>query len=54
VNCLGIKNQEGKFIINPSPETIIRERMKIMLFGTMHQIDEMKIHFTRNAGSGRA
>ena len=51
VNCLGIKNEEGKFIINPSPETTIRERMKIILFGTMHQIDEMKIHFTRNTQS---
>jgi len=48
VNCLGIKNKEGKFIINPSPETIIRERMKIMLFGTMSQINEMKISFTKD------
>ncbi len=48
VNCLGIKNKEGKFIINPSQDTIIGEKMKIMLFGTMSQINEMKINFSKD------
>lgn len=42
VNCLGIKNESGKFIINPSKETIINPKMKIILFGTILQIHEMK------------
>ncbi len=48
VNCLGIKNEDGKFIINPPQETTIHPKMKIMLFGTMHQIADMKLHFTKN------
>lgn len=42
VNCIGIKNKEGKFIINPSPTTIIHTDMKMMLLGTMHQMTRMK------------
>lgn len=48
VNCLGIKNEEGKFIINPPQQTTIHSKMKIMLFGTMQQIAEMKLNFTKN------
>ncbi len=47
VNCLGIKNEEGKFIINPAQETNIHAKMKIILFGTMQQIAAMKFHFTK-------
>ncbi len=49
VNCLGIKNAEGKFIINPPRKTIIHEKMKIMLFGTMNQIAEIKDHFKKGS-----
>lgn len=45
VNCLGIKNEKGKFIINPPGETIIKPQMKIILFGTIAQITKMKLHF---------
>ena len=48
VNCLGIKNEEGKFIINPSQETTIHSKMKIILFGTMQQIADMKLDFNKN------
>jgi voltage-gated potassium channel len=42
VNCLGIKNKEGKFIINPPGETVITEGTKVIVFGTKLQIEEMK------------
>lgn len=42
VNCLGIKNSEGKFVINP-PETIaITAGMKVIILGTKEQIEAMK------------
>ena len=42
VNCLGIKNKEGKFIINPPGETLITDGCKVIVFGTRAQISEMK------------
>jgi len=42
VNCIGIKNSDGKFIINPPEETIIKEGMKVIVLGTRQQIDAMK------------
>jgi voltage-gated potassium channel len=42
VNCLGIKNKEGKFVINPPEETPVTEGTKVIVFGTKHQIEEMK------------
>ena len=42
VNCLGIKNEEGKFIINPDESTIIEKGMKVIVLGTKEQIEEMK------------
>jgi voltage-gated potassium channel len=45
VNCLGVKDERGKFIINPPKDSIIRTQMKIILFGTIAQIADMKAHF---------
>lgn len=42
VNCIGIKNPEGKFIINPPEDVIIEKGMKVIVLGTKWQIDEMK------------
>jgi len=42
VNCLGIKDAEGKFIINPPEETLINTKMKVIVLGTSQQIEEMK------------
>lgn len=42
VNCLGIKNREGKFIINPPDETLVTEGCKVIVFGTRSQIARMK------------
>lgn len=42
VNCIGIKNSEGKFIINPPGDTIISKGMKVIVLGTKMQIEAMK------------
>lgn len=42
VNCIGIKDPEGKFIINPPDDTAVIAGMKVMLLGTRHQIMQMK------------
>ncbi len=42
VNCIGIKDAEGTFIINPPEGTLINNRMKVIVLGTRQQIEEMK------------
>lgn len=42
VNCLGIKNAEGKFVINPPETTTITSGMKVIVLGTREQIQAMK------------
>jgi len=42
VNCIGIKNKEGKFIINPPDTTIISSEMRVIVLGTRQQIQQMK------------
>lgn len=42
VTCIGIKNSEGKFIINPPGNTHIENGMKVIVLGTRMQIDSMK------------
>jgi voltage-gated potassium channel len=42
VNCLGIKNREGKFVINPPENTVISTGMKVIVLGTKEQIQKMK------------
>jgi voltage-gated potassium channel len=42
VNCIGIKDSEGKFIISPPEETIIDKGMKVLVLGTKQQIENMK------------
>ena len=37
VNCIGIKDPEGKFIINPPDDTQIISGMKIILLGSSHR-----------------
>jgi len=46
VNCIGIKDPEGKFLINPSDDTIIVTGMKVIMLGTRHQIMQMKGNFS--------
>ena len=42
VNCIGVKNLEGKFVINPPDDIIIEQGMKVIVLGTKWQIDAMK------------
>ena len=42
VTCIGIKNAEGKFVINPGGTTIIKEGMKVIVLGDHNQIQIMK------------
>ena len=42
VSCLGIKNKQGKFVINPSDQTLVAEGYKVIVFGTRTQIAQMK------------
>ena len=42
VNCIGIKNKDGKFLINPPEDTIIEKGMKVIVLGTKWQINLMK------------
>lgn len=42
VSCLGIKNKEGRFVINPPDETLVTEGCKVIVFGTRLQIAKMK------------
>ena len=44
VNCIGIKNSEGKFVINPPEDLLIEQGMKVIILGTKWQIDEMKVN----------
>lgn len=42
VNCIGVKDENGTFYINPPETTIISTGMKVMVLGTRIQITEMK------------
>ncbi len=42
VNCIGIKDGQGKFVINPPESTLITPGMKVIVLGTRVQIENMK------------
>jgi len=42
VNCIGVKNVDGKFMINPPEDTVISKGMKVIVLGTRPQIRSMK------------
>jgi len=42
VNCIGIKDGEGKFVINPPEDTNITKGMKVIVLGTRMQIEKMR------------
>ncbi|MGZ3881478.1 MAG: potassium channel family protein [Flavisolibacter sp.] len=46
VNCIGIKDENGKFCINPPQDIVITKGMKVIVLGTKDQITDMK----RNVG----
>jgi voltage-gated potassium channel len=42
VNCIGVKDSEGTFHINPPSDTHISKGMKVIILGTRQQIMQMK------------
>ena len=48
VNCLGVKNDEGKFVINPDENIRITSGMKVIVLGTKDQIQQMKGNVAAN------
>jgi voltage-gated potassium channel len=42
VNCIGIKESDGKFIINPDEDITIKDGMKVIVLGNKQQINAMK------------
>lgn len=42
VNCIGVKDLNGKFCINPPEDIVISNGMKVIILGTKDQIAEMK------------
>lgn len=44
INCIGIKDQDGNFIINPPDEVLIEPGMRVIVLGTKEQIEEMKMN----------
>jgi voltage-gated potassium channel len=44
VNCIGIKNIDGKFEINPPEDVLVKEGMKVLVLGTRQQIQRMKMN----------
>jgi voltage-gated potassium channel len=42
VNCIGIKDVQGRFVINPPEDTPISKGMKVIVLGTREQIMQMK------------
>lgn len=46
VNCIGLKDSEGRFIINPPQEVLVKEGMKVLVLGTKQQIQRMKMNIS--------
>ncbi|MBC7849518.1 MAG: potassium channel protein [Chitinophagaceae bacterium] len=44
VNCIGLKDIEGKFMINPPQDVLVKEGMKVLVLGTKQQIQRMKMN----------
>jgi len=42
VNCIGVKDRDGKFLINPPNDFVVKEGMKIIVLGNKQQINAMK------------
>jgi len=42
VNCIGVKNANHKFMINPPEDTVVSKGMKVIVLGTRAQIHLMK------------
>lgn len=47
-NVIAIKSPEGKFIINPDPNTIIKTNTKLILLGNIEQIQLVYKIYAKN------
>jgi len=47
VNCIGIKDARGRFVINPPAETLVTAGMKVIVLGGREQIARMKAHVAK-------
>jgi voltage-gated potassium channel len=41
-NIIGLKNPNGEFVLNPSPDTLLQPKTKLFVLGTPEQINMMK------------
>lgn len=41
-NIVGFKTEEGEYVFNPSPDTLIQKGSKLFVLGTMDEIRNMK------------
>lgn len=46
VNCIGLKDADGKFLINPPDDIMVKDGMKVLVLGTRQQIQRMKINIS--------
>jgi len=44
VNCIGLKDVDGNFLINPPQDVVVGKGMKVIVLGTKHQIEHMKMN----------
>ncbi len=42
VNIIGFKNQQGKYIVNPGPDTVLQSNTSFIILGSVDQLDRMR------------
>ena len=48
-NIVGFKTEEGEYVFNPSPDTLIQKGSKLFVLGTMEEIRNMKNDISKNS-----
>lgn len=48
-NIVGFKTEEGEYVFNPSPDTLIQKGSKLFVLGTMEEIRNMKNDITKGS-----
>ncbi len=47
-NIVGFKTEQGEYVFNPSPDTLIQEGSKLFVLGTSQEISNMKNDISKN------
>jgi len=47
-HIIAIRTEQGEYVINPNPETVIQKGKKIILLGTKQELERAKDYLTRN------